>query len=321
MALLEIEDLRTYLYTRWGTVKAVDGISLSLDSGQTLGLVGESGCGKSMTLLSILRLLPWPAGRIVSGRILFNGEDLVKKSEEELEKIRGKKIGMIPQDPYTSLNPVFNIEAQMSEPLQIHQGIKNRLDLRKRVTEILRMVRISDPEERLESYPHQLSGGMRQRVVGGISISCNPDLIIADEPTTALDVSVQAQYINLIKDIQDTYNVALLYVSHDLSLIFRICDQMAVMYAGKIVEKGTVNEIFEEALHPYSKALITSIPPVDCDVERLPSIPGQPPKLFALPQGCYFALRCPYVKKKCLEVYPEEILVSEGHSVSCWRYA
>ncbi|UCE34758.1 MAG: ABC transporter ATP-binding protein, partial [Deltaproteobacteria bacterium] len=305
MALLEIEDLCTYLYTRWGTVKAVDGISLSLDRGQTLGLVGESGCGKSMTLLSILRLLPWPAGRIVNGRIVFNGEDLVKKREEELEKIRGKKICMIPQDPYTSLNPVFNIEAQMSEPLQIHQGIKNRLDLRKRVTEILRMVRIGDPEGRLESYPHQLSGGMRQRVVGGISISCNPDLIIADEPTTALDVSVQAQYINLIKDIQDTYNVALLYVSHDLSLIFRICDQMAVMYAGKIVEKGSVNEIFEEALHPYSKALITSIPPVDRDVERLPSIPSQPPKLFALPQGCYFAPRCPYVKKKCLEVYPE----------------
>ncbi|MBN1847073.1 MAG: ABC transporter ATP-binding protein [Deltaproteobacteria bacterium] len=321
MALLEIEDLHTYLYTRWGTVKAVDGTSFSLERGKTLGLVGESGCGKSMTLLSILRLLPWPAGRIVSGRILFDGEDLVQKSEGELEKIRGKRIGMIPQDPYTSLNPVFNIEKQMTEPIQIHLGLKKRQVLKERVTEILRKVRIGDPEKRLECYPHQLSGGMRQRVVGGISISCNPDLIIADEPTTALDVSVQAQYINLIRDIQSTYNVALLYVSHDLSLIFRICDQVAVMYAGKIVEKGSVHEIFKETLHPYSRALVTSIPPVDCDIERLPSIPGQPPKLFALPQGCYFAPRCPHAMDKCRQAYPEEFFVSEGHSVSCWRYA
>jgi len=321
MALLEIEDLRTYLYTRWGTVKAVDGTSLSLDRGETLGLVGESGCGKSMTLLSILRLLPWPAGRIVGGRILFNGEDLVQKSEGELQAIRGKSIAMIPQDPYTSLNPVFTIESQMVEPLQIHLGIKKRSDLRDRVTKILRMVRIGDPERRRESYPHQLSGGMRQRVVGGISISCSPDLIMADEPTTALDLSVQAQYINLIKELQANYHVALLYVSHDLSVVFRICDRIAVMYAGKIVETGTVNDIFEGALHPYSEALITSIPPVDRDVDRLPSIPGQPPKLFALPEGCAFSARCAYVKENCRKVFPPESRVSDGHCGSCGRYA
>ena len=321
MALLEIENLCTYLFTRWGTVKAVDEINLKLERGETLGLVGESGCGKSMTLLSIMRLLPWPAGRIVSGRILLNGEDLVQKSEDEMEVIRGKHIAMIPQDPYTSLNPVFTIDDQMAEPLQTHLGIHEKGELWNRAKELLKLVRIGDPETRLSSYPHQMSGGMRQRVVGAIAISCNPDLLLADEPTTALDLSIQAQYLNLIQELQQKFNAGLLYVSHDLSVIFKICDRIAVMYAGKIVETGTVIDIFERPLHPYTEALITSIPPVDCDVESLPSLPGQPPKLFDLPEGCYFHPRCPYVMENCRKVFPSEVQVKDGHSVTCWRYS
>lgn len=321
MALLEIENLCTYLYTRWGIVKAVDDISLKVERGETLGLVGESGCGKSMTLLSILNLLPWPAGKIVSGKILFDSQDLVQKSDGKMQAIRGRRIAMIPQDPYTSLNPVFTIENQVIEPLQTHLGMQGKEELWNRAKELLQMVRIGDPETRLRSYPHQMSGGMRQRVVGSIAISCNPDLLLADEPTTALDLSIQAQYLHLIQELQQRYKAALLYVSHDLAVIFKICDRIAVMYAGKIVEQGTVSDIFQHPLHPYTEALINCIPPVDRDVESLPSLAGQPPKLFALPEGCYFHPRCSYAMDNCRKVFPTEVEMKQGHSVTCWRYS
>lgn len=250
MALLEIKNLCTYLYTRWGVVKAVDGINLTVDRGETLGLVGESGCGKSMTLLSILKLLPWPAGRIVSGQILFCGEDIVPKNEREMQALRGRHIAMIPQDPFTSLNPVFTIGYQMAEPLRSHLGIQKKQERWDRSKELLKLVSIGDPETRLQSYPHQMSGGMRQRVVGAIAISCEPALLLADEPTTSLDLSIQAQYLHLIKKLQQEFNAGMLYVSHDLGVIFKICDRVAVMYAGKIIEKGTVSDIFQHPLHP-----------------------------------------------------------------------
>jgi len=302
-------------------VRAVDGTNLRLERGETLGLVGESGCGKSMTLLSILRLLPWPAGRIVDGRILFDGEDLLQKSQKEMQAIRGKRIAMIPQDPYTSLNPVFTVGNQCMEPMQIHLGVQQKKELWNRAKELLKMVRIPEPEVRLQNYPHQMSGGMRQRVVGGIAICCSPELFLADEPTTALDLTIQGQYLHLLKELQGQCNAALLYVSHDLAVISQICDRVAVMYAGKIAETGTVSDIFERALHPYTEALITSIPPVDRDVERLPSLPGQPPKLHELPEGCYFAPRCPYVVEDCRKAFPPEVEVRQGHSVTCWRYS
>jgi oligopeptide/dipeptide ABC transporter ATP-binding protein len=257
----------------------------------------------------------------VDGRILFDGEDLLQKSQKEMQAIRGKRIAMIPQDPYTSLNPVFTVGNQCMEPMQIHLGVQQKKELWNRAKELLKMVRIPEPEVRLQNYPHQMSGGMRQRVVGGIAICCSPELFLADEPTTALDLTIQGQYLHLLKELQGQCNAALLYVSHDLAVISQICDRVAVMYAGKIAETGTVSDIFERALHPYTEALITSIPPVDRDVERLPSLPGQPPKLHELPEGCYFAPRCPYVVEDCRKAFPPEVEVRQGHSVTCWRYS
>ena len=316
--VLEVEDLRTYFRTRWGTVKAVDGISFDLRKGETLGIVGESGCGKSVTMLSLMRLIPEPPGRIVSGKIILDGEDLVQLSEKELGNIRGSKIALIIQDPMTSLNPVFTIGDQVEEAIKIHQDIPKR-SVVEHALQVLRKVNIPAAESRMKDYPHQMSGGMRQRVVGAIGISCQPDVLIADEPTTSLDVTIQAQYLKLLKDLQKDSDMSLIFITHDFGIVAKMCDRVAVMYAGRIVEHGSVRDIFNNPSHPYTEALLASVPKMDVDVERLFSIEGQPPPLHDLPIGCSFADRCPVVMDKCREAYPTRSTVSDGHTAACWK--
>jgi oligopeptide/dipeptide ABC transporter ATP-binding protein len=317
--LLEVRDLRTYFYTRRGVVKAVDGASFTVNRGETLGIVGESGSGKSVTCLSIVRLLPAPAGRIAGGQVLFEGEDLLSKSESEMRRLRGRHISMILQDPMVSLNPAFTLGNQIGESLYIHLGIRGR-GLRERVIELLRQVRISDPEVRANNYPHQISGGMRQRVAGAIAISCSPSLLIADEPTTALDVTIQAQYLRLLKDIQRQTNVGLIFVTHDLGIVARLCDRVAVMYAGRIVESGTVREIFNTPRHPYTIGLLNCLPRAGAGRSALQTIPGQPPDLSHLPPGCPFAPRCTLADARCAQQVPPLMPVKEdGHVAACWR--
>ncbi len=316
--VLTVENLRTYFTTRWGTVKAVDGISFDLRRGETLGIVGESGCGKSVTMLSLMRLIPIPPGRIVSGSIVLDGEDIIPISEQEMAKIRGSKIALIIQDPMTSLNPVFSIGNQVEEAIRIHQDIPKRA-VKERALEVLRKVNIPAAEIRAKDYPHQMSGGMRQRVVGAIGISCQPQVLIADEPTTSLDVTIQAQYLKLLKDIQRDSNLSIIFITHDFGIVAKMCDRVAVMYAGRIVEHGSVRDIFNNPSHPYTEALLASVPKMDRDVERLYSIEGQPPPLHDLPVGCAFADRCPDVMDKCREQYPDSMAVSEGHVASCWK--
>ena len=315
--ILEVNDLRTYIYTRTSVVKAVDGISFDLRKGETLGIVGESGCGKTMTALSLLQLVPKPAGRIVAGEILLNGEDLVQKSEDEMRHVRGRQISMILQDPQTSLNPVFNIGNQLMESLSLthKEGKKNLLQ---RAVNSLRNVNVAAPERRLEDFPHQMSGGMKQRVVGAIAMSLEPDIIIADEPTTALDVTIQLQYLRLLKDIQARTGLAIIFITHDFGVVARMCDRVAVMYAGHIVEHGTVRDMFNEPQHPYTQALMDSVPKLEETVDRLYSIEGQPPLLWDLPEGCLFAERCSHARDKCKE-YPPTFNVKEGHTADCWR--
>ena len=316
--VLEVDDLRTYFQTRWGTVKAVDGVSFSLRRGEVLGIVGESGSGKSVTMLSLMRLVPTPPGHIVGGKILLDGEDLLQITESEMSKLRGSKIGLIIQDPMTSLNPVFTIGNQVSEAIKIHQDIPKKRVL-ERTLDVLRKVNIPAAESRVRDYPHQMSGGMRQRVVGAISISCEPAVLIADEPTTSLDVTIQAQYLRLLRDLQRDSNMALIFITHDFGIVAKMCDQVAVMYAGKIVEQGNVRDIFNQPSHPYTEALLASVPKLEEDVDRLYSIEGQPPTLHDLPQGCPFAPRCQYTMDRCWEEYPPEITAGAGHSASCWR--
>lgn len=316
--VLEVDDLRTYFHTRWGTVKAVDGISFDLRRGETLGIVGESGCGKSVTMLSLMRLIPIPPGRIVSGKIVLDGEDLVQISEPEMAKLRGSKIALIIQDPMTSLNPVFSIGNQVEEAIRIHQDIPKR-SVKAQALEVLRKVNIPAAESRVKDYPHQMSGGMRQRVVGAIGISCQPQVLIADEPTTSLDVTIQAQYLKLLKDLQRDSNLSLIFITHDFGIVAKMCDRVAVMYAGRIVEHGSVRDIFNHPSHPYTEALLASVPKMDRDVERLFSIEGQPPPLHNLPPGCTFADRCPVVMDRCRTEYPIQATVSDGHTASCWR--
>lgn len=318
-ALLEVRDLKTHFFTRWGVVKAVDGVSFFLRERETLGLVGESGSGKSMTCLSILRLVPKPAGRILSGQILFRGHDLLTLSEKEMRKYRGRQISMILQDPLSTLNPVFTIGAQVREPLRIHRLVE-RHSLKQRVLELLRLVRIPAAESRLENYPHQFSGGMRQRVVGAIAIACQPKLLIADEPTTSLDVTIQAQYLRLLKEIQRQSNLALLFVTHDFGIVAKMCDRVAVMYAGRIVEEAAVRELFTAPAHPYTQGLLQSLPRLDQRVGRLLSIEGTPPLLSCLPPGCPFAPRCPKVMPLCREQYPPTTPLTASHQVACWVY-
>ena len=316
--VLTVEDLRTYFRTRWGTVKAVDGISFDLRRGETLGIVGESGCGKSVTMLSLIRLIPIPPGRIVSGKITLDGEDILQVSENEMAKIRGSKIALIIQDPMTSLNPVFSIGNQVEEAIRIHQDIPKRAVTAKAL-EVLRKVNIPAAESRVKDYPHQMSGGMRQRVVGAIGISCQPQVLIADEPTTSLDVTIQAQYLKLLKDIQKESDLAIIFITHDFGIVAKMCDRVAVMYAGRIVEHGSVRDIFNHPSHPYTEALLASVPKMDQDVDRLYSIEGQPPPLHDLPVGCAFADRCPVVMDKCRAEYPNKFAVAEGHTASCWK--
>ena len=317
--LLKVEDLHTSFFTRKGAVKAVDGISFYVNEGETFGIVGESGCGKTVTGLSILRLLPEPGGQIVGGKIILDGVNLLELSKKEMREYRGKMISMILQDPMTSLNPVYTIGDQISESVRLHQNLPED-KVEDEVVSALRLLRIPAPETRLGDYPFQMSGGMRQRVVGAIAMSCRPRLLIADEPTTALDATIQAQYMTLFKDVQRETNVTIIFITHDFGVIAQMCNRVAVMYAGKIVEMATTREIFKEPRHPYTIALINSVPRLDRKDERLYSIKGQPPSLMNLPPGCRFFPRCSEAKSVCQEQDPPEVKVAEGHTVFCWRF-
>jgi oligopeptide/dipeptide ABC transporter ATP-binding protein len=318
--VLEVEDLHTYCFTRWGIVKAVDGVSFSLRRGESLGIVGESGCGKTMTALSLLRLVPRPAARIVKGAIRLEGEDLLAKSEREMRRVRGRRLSMILQDPQTSLNPVFTVGNQVIEALQIHRR-DGRRALVRRAIDGLRQVRVAAPERRVRDYPHQVSGGMKQRIVGAIAMSCEPQVIIADEPTTSLDVTIQAQYLRLLRELQEATNLALIFITHDFGIVAKMCDRVMVMYAGRVVESGSVRDIFNHPSHPYTQALLHSVPNMDEDVERLHSIVGQPPALWDLPEGCRFAARCPHADDRCRRDYPPAFTIADGHTAACWRLA
>jgi oligopeptide/dipeptide ABC transporter ATP-binding protein len=316
-AVIDVRDLQTHIVTRWGTVRAVDGVSFSVREGETLGLVGESGSGKSMTCLSIVRLVPRPAARILAGQVLLDGEDLLVKSETEMQRIRGRLVAMILQDPMSSLNPVFSIGMQMREPLASYHGLRGRA-LAERAAALLASVRIPSPVERLRAFPHQLSGGMRQRVVGAMAIAGPPRLLIADEPTTSLDLTIQAQYLNLLKELQEEHRLAMVFVTHNLGIVARMCDKVAVMYAGRIVELGPVRRIFTAPAHPYTRALLESVPRLGARTDRLVAIDGQPPDLARLPAGCAFAPRCPRAMDRCRTDAPPEIPLGEGHSARCW---
>ena len=315
--VLDVRDLRTHLVTRWGTVKAVDGVSFSVSEGETLGLVGESGSGKSMTCLSIVRLVPRPAARILGGTVLLDGEDLLTKSEPEMQRIRGRKVAMILQDPMSSLNPVFSIGMQVREPVAMYHKLRGRA-LVERAADLLASVRIPSPVARLRAFPHQLSGGMRQRVVGAMAIAAPPRLLIADEPTTSLDLTIQAQYLALLEELQERHRLALIFITHNLGIVSRICDRVAVMYAGRIVEMGPVRQLFAAPAHPYTRALLESIPRLGAKLERLTAIDGQPPDLARLPDGCAFAPRCPQVMDRCRAEAPPEFVVGEGQVSRCW---
>lgn len=314
--VLRVEDLRTHFFTRSGVVKAVDGVSFSVGRGETLGIVGESGSGKSVTALSILRMVAAPAGKIVGGRILLRGDDLLEKSEKEMVKIRGARISMILQDPMTSLDPLFTIGDQLAEPVRIHQR-DSAASVQARVEEMLRLVRIPAPERRVHDYPHQMSGGMRQRIVGAIALACQPELLIADEPTTSLDVTIQLQFLALLKDVQRQLDLAMIIITHDFGIVARICHRVAVMYAGRIVEAADVRTLFRNPAHPYTVALLQSLPRLGAEAGRLFTIGGQPPDLRHLPPGCSFAPRCIRAMDICGREYPPQRDVGEHHLVSC----
>jgi oligopeptide/dipeptide ABC transporter ATP-binding protein len=313
--LLSVEDLKTYFYTNLGIVKAVDGVSFSVKSGEALGLAGESGCGKSVTCLSIIRLVPKPAGRIVGGKVLFEGEDLLTKQASEMTQWRGKKISMILQDPLMSLNPVYTIGSQVAEAFRLDK-IKHAI--RQRVIDVLSSVKIPSAAERLDSYPFQFSGGMRQRTAAAIAIARSPKLLIADEPTTSLDVTIQAQFLRLLKEIQQQNNMALILVSHDLSIVAEICDRVAIMYAGRLVESGTVKRVYENPGHPYTQALMQAIPRLGQKQKRLFQIEGEPPNLARLPAGCYFHPRCHKAMDICRVEYPPMFNMGEDDYAACW---
>ncbi len=313
--LLEVKNLRTYFHTFKGTVKAVDDISFDLYEGEILGIVGESGGGKSISGFSVIRLIDEP-GEIETGEIIFNGEDLMKKSENEMNQIRGKEISMVFQDPMTSLNPVYTIDQQMEEVLLLHENI-NKDQRKQRCIELLESVGISNPESRLKSYPHQFSGGMRQRVVIAIALAANPKLIIADEPTTALDVTIQAQILRLMANLVKEQGCSLMLITHDLAVVSEMADRINVMYCGKIVESGKAKNIVNNQRHPYTEGLINSIPNLDVDKRRLETISGIVPNMFNLPKGCNFSPRCEYCKDICMEKEPELLEVHREHYVAC----
>jgi len=316
MPLLEVRNLKTYFKLRNTTITAVDDVSFYVNENETLGIVGESGSGKSLTSLSILRLVPRP-GKIVEGEILFQGQDLLSLSERQMRDVRGKLISMVLQDPMTSLNPVFDIGDQIGESITTHFKQKAG-NLMAEVVEALRKVKIPAAEKRVDAYPHQLSGGMKQRVVGAIAIACQPRLLIADEPTTSLDVTIQAQYLQLLKELQEEYGMALIFITHDFGIVADICDRVAVMYAGQIVETAPVATIFDEPAHPYTAALLRSVPKLDQKVDRLEIIPGQPPRPGKFPTGCRFAPRCPHADHKCVSEAPPITKLDSQHEVRCW---
>jgi oligopeptide/dipeptide ABC transporter ATP-binding protein len=316
--LLEVKELSTHFVSAAGTrvVRAVNDVSFTLHAGETLGIVGESGSGKSTLALTILRILP-PAARIVQGQINFEGENLLDKSNSEMQHIRGKRIAMILQDPMASLNPLFSIGDQVAEPMRVHEHM-GRGGAWARAKELLGAVRISAPETRVREYPHQMSGGMRQRIVGAIAISCEPALLIADEPTTSLDLTIQAQYLSLLSDLQKRYHLALIFITHNLGIVAKMCDKVAVMYAGRMVESGPVRQIFNRPAHPYTEALLRSIPRLTDRRERLTAIEGQPPDMTSPPSGCAFHPRCPKAIERCQEQDPPTFEVAADQRARCW---
>ena len=302
-----------------GVVKAVDGVSYDLEEGETLGLVGESGCGKSVSALSVMRLIPNPPGQIVGGEILLDGEDILKIDMDDMREIRGAKIAMVFQEPMTSLNPVLTVERQLTETLQLHMGM-NKQQAQEEGVNLLTRVGIPDPESRIKQYPHQFSGGMRQRVMIAMALSCNPRLIIADEPTTALDVTIQAQILDLMKSLTSEFGVALIVITHNLGVVARYADRVNIMYAGKVIERGNAREIYSNPRHPYTVGLLRSVPRLDLPRRaKLDPIEGQPPDLINLPQGCSFRERCRWAIEKCATDSPELMESSEGHLSACWR--
>ncbi len=317
-ALLEVKDLRTHFFTYDGVVKAVDGIDYELEQGETLGLVGESGCGKSVSALSLMRLIPDPPGKIISGEILFEGEDILKVEMDDMRHIRGGKMSMVFQEPMTSLNPVLTVERQLTETLQLHKGM-TRQESRTESVDLLARVGIPDPDRRVKQYPHQFSGGMRQRVMIAMALSCNPRLIIADEPTTALDVTIQAQILELMKSLTSEFGVALIVITHNLGVVARYADRVNIMYAGRIIERGSAMEIYSNPRHPYTVGLLRSVPRLDQPRRtRLDPIEGQPPDLINLPIGCSFRERCRWALDKCATDFPPLMPVNDGHVSACW---
>ncbi|MFN2298591.1 MAG: ABC transporter ATP-binding protein [Anaerolineales bacterium] len=316
--VLSVDHLVTKFYTETETIHAVNGVSFHVDEGETLGVVGESGCGKSVSVLSMLRLIPMPPGRIEQGKAVFHGQDLLRMGSEEIRKIRGSKIGMVFQDPMTSLNPVITIGKQVAEPLYIHKHM-NKQQARERVVELLAHVGIPKPEKRLADYPHQFSGGMRQRVMIAMALACNPDLLIADEPTTALDVTIQAQFVELVKQLRQDLKMAIIWITHDLGVIAGIADRVVVMYAGFIVEHAAVKELYANPQHPYTRGLLGSLPRLDADgTRRLANIKGLPPDMCQPPVGCPFVPRCPYAFDRCTAENPPLESVNNGHTTACW---
>lgn len=318
--LLEIQSLKTHFFSDGRVIPAVDGVDISLREGETLGIVGESGSGKSVTSLSVMRLLPKTGARIVDGQILYKGKNLLHLSEDEMRNIRGDEIAMIFQEPMTSLNPVFTIGQQLSETVMLHRGYSKK-EARDHSIGMLKKVHIPRAEKIVDEYPHQLSGGMRQRVMIAMAMSCNPELLIADEPTTALDVTIQAQILDLMRELRNTQGTSILLITHDLGVVAEMCDRVVVMYAGQVVEQADVYTLFENPTHPYTQGLMKSMPKVDADLERLDSIPGNVPLPGTIKQGCRFASRCPYVEAKCLAEEPPLFTVKNGQQSRCWLHA
>ncbi|MDI6755011.1 MAG: ABC transporter ATP-binding protein [Thermodesulfobacteriota bacterium] len=316
--LLTIKDLKIYFHILAGTVRAVDGVSFHIDQGETLGVVGESGCGKSVTAMSLLQLIPMPPGELVEGRAEFEGMDLLRLNPDQIRQVRGNRISMIFQEPMTSLNPVFTIGSQIGEAIQLHQGLNSRQAENKAV-EMLDLVGIPDPKRRVREYPHHLSGGMRQRVMIAMALSCNPALLIADEPTTALDVTVQAQILELMLDLQAKINMSIMIITHNLGVIAEVADRVVVMYCGKIVESADVRSIFHDPLHPYTRQLLASVPHLGAEQSRLQEIPGIVPSLYALPPGCDFHPRCEEATEACKIKIPDLLELKPGHLAACER--
>ncbi|MEK7770542.1 MAG: ABC transporter ATP-binding protein [candidate division NC10 bacterium] len=321
--LLDVKNLKTYFFTDEGTVRAVDGVDLYIDKGETLGIVGESGCGKSVTALSIMKLIPQPPGKIVEGEIRYNGQNLVDLPARKMRKIRGKEISMIFQEPMTSLNPVFTCGEQIAEALRLHEGLGRR-DAMAKTVDMLKLVHMANAERRVKEYPHQLSGGMRQRIMIAMALSCNPKLLIADEPTTALDVTIQAQILELLNELKSKLGMAVMLITHDMGVIAETAQRVIVMYAAKVAEEAPVGDLFKEPLHPYTQGLLRSIPRIDLAAtkrQRLEAIGGTVPTLTGdIPPGCRFAPRCPFVKAVCTEQDPVLKELKPGHKVACWLY-